>query len=121
MWRYAMAHDDHKCSTNTYYLEQISAIAGCGALGLFLFLTWFDGSLMFFLVPKYHPLVLISCYLLLGIVTIRSLAVWFSSVRQKSGSTHSHTHGHAHECPSHDQCHTHDHEHVWSPWHYVVL
>lgn len=120
-------HHHHHDDANTYYLEQIFNIAGCGALAMVMFLLWYTDALKTILIPKYHPLVLTGCILLFAILAIRAIAVWFSVAEPKAVPLHQHEHyfdgelcvndpdcehehDHAHD-HAHDHGHHHDHGH----------
>jgi uncharacterized membrane protein YcgQ (UPF0703/DUF1980 family) len=104
-------HHHHDDDANTYYLEQIFNIAGCGALAMIMLLHYYDGSLYKYLVEKYHPLVLTSALLLLAIVAIRAIAVWQSVAKPVAVPLHDHDHDHDHNHDHDHCCHDHDHDH----------
>jgi uncharacterized membrane protein YcgQ (UPF0703/DUF1980 family) len=108
-------HHHHHDDANTYYLEQVFNIAGCGALAMVMFLLWYTDALKTILIPKYHPLVLTGCILLFAILAIRAVAVWFSVAEPKVVPLHQHEHYFDGElCVNDPDCeheHHHDHDH----------
>jgi uncharacterized membrane protein YcgQ (UPF0703/DUF1980 family) len=104
-------HNHGKEDANTYYLEQVFNIAGCGALAIIMLLHWYDGSLTKFLTPKYQPLVLTGCILLLVIVAIRAIAVWRSVAEPQAVPLHQHEHYFDGELSMEEHEHDHDHGH----------
>ncbi len=134
----AHMHED----SETFYLDQLCLVALGGAFGgicLSLYF-WQQSMLKLVLGEQFHPWVLASGILLIGITAIRAVILW-TSVGPKKPQQHEHHHaehencGHDHEhhhhdgpCPetehghAHDHGHGHDaHAHDWAPWRYVVL
>lgn len=145
-----MAHDHSHEDPKTYYVEQISTIGICGALGGIAFMLW-QRKLLWFVAPKVQPWILAGGLALLVLVAIRAVSVWFQAGRAPAGHDHEHEHEHHHDhdhahghdhshgetCDNdHDHGHEHDHEHAhahshadegdghthgWAPWRYVIL
>lgn len=140
-----MAHT-HKADEG-YFLDQIFAVALCGALGGIAVLLYFVKTSMLndMLDAKFHPYLLVGGIALLVLVVIRAVALW-KLAGEVGQHTHAHHHGHDHAHPHdhaqhhhdhehcdhhHDDCghehqhehhdHDHGHDHGWDPWRYMVL
>jgi hypothetical protein len=114
-----MAHDPHHEGSETYYLEQLSMIAVCGAFavaGIALYywqrpilITMFGQNSMF------QDFVVWSGITLLFLVLVRAVALWVAVGRpapvSACGHGNDHNHDHAHACDHDHGHHHHDHDH----------
>ena len=118
-----------------YFMDQLFAIAVCGALACVTLVLWQSGLLGRMLHPKFHPLVLAGGLVLLVLVTLRAIAVWLeagqlSNVGQGSGvasqgtpdkhalESNTCTHDHSsHDGELHTHSHSHSHAHSHSHGH----
>jgi uncharacterized membrane protein YraQ (UPF0718 family) len=85
-----------------YFMDQLFAIAVCGALACITLVLWQSGLLGRMIHPKFHPLVLTGGLILLGLVTIRAIAVWLEAGQLQSTSPSSHGHSHGGQPCTHD-------------------
>jgi hypothetical protein len=109
-----MAHDhDHTHGdANTYFLDQIFTIAACGALAAATIARYFMKGGLYFIVDRYHLLVLTGGVLLLAMILIRAIAVWTSVAEPVAQPIHDHDHDHDHgHHHHHHEGHTHTHSH----------
>lgn len=135
-----MGHEHHHDDQASYFAEQLSTIAICGALGVVAVMMWSQDALKLFLAPPFHLPVLLGGIVLLLLVAIRAIAVWQMVGTKTPNHDHEHDHDHDHEhdhdhahdaCAhehgacghdhGHDHAHDHGHDHNWNPWRYAVL
>src|SRR5262245_45123635 len=116
-----MAHDHHHDhdSHSGYYLEQLSTIAACGALGIICVLMY-TGDLLFILAPQFRLWVLLGGIALLVFTAARAVSLWITVGQAPlAAKAHEDDHSHAHEYEHHhhdhapgEKCdHDHGHEH----------
>jgi hypothetical protein len=138
----------HHHDSETYYLDQLCLIGLSGAFGgicLALYF-WQQPMLALMLGSQFHPYVLASGILLVGMAAIRSVILWKSVAPAEVGHNHhhegdcAHDHDHGEHCHHGDHSHEHDHghshghaghvhsghshddhDHDWAPWRYVLL
>jgi hypothetical protein len=102
----AHAHVHHEDKVS-YYLEQLSTIGVCGALGAVGIMMYRQEMLNFILAPAFHKPVLVGGIALVVLAAVRAVTLLISAE-----SAHHHHHEHGHDC-GHDHAHGHDcgHEH----------
>lgn len=127
-----MANEHHHHDNATeYYIEQLIGIGISLSIAYVCIMLWWpfpiyggDGQIISYgrklsiiLHPKFHFWVLTGSIMLLGIVSIRIIALWLESSKLKSSSAHPHEHGpdcnhdHGHEGHKHGPDCNHDHGH----------
>jgi len=119
----ANEHDHHDNATE-YYIEQLIGVGISLSIAYVCIMLWWpfpiygaDGQIISYgnklsiiLHPKFHFWVLTGSIILLGIVSIRVIALWLESGKLKSAPKHEHVHGP--DCDhDHDKTHDHDHGH----------
>lgn len=119
----ANEHDHHDNATE-YYIEQLIGVGISLSIAYVCIMLWWpfpiygaDGQIISYgnklsiiLHPKFHFWVLTGSIILLGIVSIRVIALWLESGKLKSASKQDHVHGP--DCDhDHDKTHDHDHDH----------
>lgn len=128
-----MANEHHHHDNATeYYIEQLIGVGISLSIAYVCIMLWWpfpiygaDGQIISYgnklsiiLHPKFHFWVLTGSIILLGIVSIRVIALWLESGKLKSAPKHEHVHGP--DCDhdddkTHDHDHDHDHNHVHGP------
>jgi hypothetical protein len=105
---------------SSHHLEQIWAIATCGALGVVMILLWWYKVLAIFLDAKFHDSVLWGGMALLALVAVRLTGLWRAG-QTVAGHSHGQAEGNGQGqgCQHHD--HEHQHDHGFAPWRYAVL
>jgi len=117
----ANEHHHHDNATE-YYIEQLIGVGISLSIAYVCIMLWWpfpiygaDGQIISYgnklsiiLHPKFHFWVLTGSIILLGIVSIRVIALWLESGKLKSAPKHEHVHGP--DC-DHDDDKTHDHDH----------
>jgi len=119
----ANEHHHHDNATE-YYIEQLIGVGISLSIAYVCIMLWWpfpiygaDGQIISYgnklsiiLHPKFHFWVLTGSIILLGIVSIRVIALWLESGKLKSASKQDHVHGP--DCDhDHDKTHDHDHDH----------
>lgn len=120
-----MANEHHHHDNATeYYIEQLIGVGISLSIAYVCIMLWWpfpiygaDGQIISYgnklsiiLHPKFHFWVLTGSIILLGIVSIRVIALWLESGKSKSTPTHDHEHGP--DCDhDHDKTNDHDHGH----------
>lgn len=117
-----MAHSHSHTDSESYYPEQLCLIAFSGLFGgicLSLYF-WQQSMLNLLLVKNFHPFVLVSGIVLIGLTLVRAAVLW-RTAGEAQPHTHEHgdcghTHSHDHDCGHEHHHHEHDcgHEHVHS-------
>lgn len=126
-----MANEHHHHDNATeYYIEQLIGVGISLSIAYVCIMLWWpfpiygaDGQIISYgnklsiiLHPKFHFWVLTGSIILLGIVSIRVIALWLESGKLKSAPKHEHVHGP--DCDhdkTHDHDHGHNHNHVHGP------
>jgi len=117
----ANEHHHHDNATE-YYIEQLIGIGISLSIAYVCIMLWWpfpiyggDGQIISYgrklsiiLHPKFHFWVLTGSVILLGIISIRVIALWLESSKLKSPSKHAHEHGP--DC-NHEQDHENGHKH----------
>ena len=118
-----MANEHHHHDNATeYYIEQLIGIGISLSIAYVCIMLWWpfpiyggDGQIISYgrklsiiLHPKFHFWVLTGSVILLGIISIRVIALWLESSKLKSPSKHAHEHGP--DC-NHEQDHENGHKH----------
>jgi WD40 repeat protein len=109
---------DHDAERSTYYLEQLSNIGICGALGGVCIMLYVQQKLGIILNSKFFLPVLLGGIALLVMVVVRAIAVWQSAGQTAHAHDHGHDHEHDHSCGHehhHDCGHEHEHAHQHGP------
>jgi hypothetical protein len=119
----ANEHHHHDNATE-YYIEQLIGVGISLSIAYVCIMLWwpfpiyggegqiisYGNKLSIILHPKFHFWVLTGSIILLGIVSIRVIALWLESGKLKSASKQDHVHGP--DCDhDHDKTHDHDHDH----------
>ncbi|MCI0333108.1 MAG: hypothetical protein L0228_07785 [Planctomycetes bacterium] len=108
----AHSHDHHH-GEDSYYIDQLCMVALTGAFGGICLALYFWQTTMLsrMLGQQFHPYVLASGIVLVGLAVLRSLSLWVQVGKEAPHAHdhqhHEHEHGHEH---SHDCCHDHDHD-----------
>ncbi|MGL4553348.1 MAG: hypothetical protein ACRC33_19450, partial [Gemmataceae bacterium] len=70
-----------------YFMDQLFAVAVCGAIACVTIVLWQSNLLGRMLHPKFHGIVLAGGVALLALVTIRAVAVWLEAGRAVPAAT----------------------------------